>query len=159
MMNALHPDRVELEAADGRDGLECVVNENRVLVPLDDVQRVVEIDVDMPPPLASSWVSGLGLLDGRIALAVSLFAQPRRSERRKVTAIELRATTPGGLRWVIEVQKVLATMRAGAGASADRESAGHRWLRPAVGEDDRQRSWVDVAAMRAELFHLGGERS
>ena len=141
------PNELDLHA--GREGLECLIAGRRVLVPLDEVKRVVELDVDMPPPLASTWVSGLGLLDGRIAFSVSLFWQPRRSERRRVLGIELRASSRGEVRWVIEVGQVLSRVR-GLGIG-ERAEAGHRWLVP-VRSDDDERAWLDVAAMRAELF-------
>jgi len=140
----------ELSLHAGRDGLECLISGRRVLVPLDEVKRVVELDVDMPPPLASTWVSGLGLLDGRIAFAVSLFWQPRRSERRRVLGIELRATSRGEVRWVVEVQQVLSRIR--GTPTGERADASHRWLLPAPATDGEERSWLDIAAMRAELF-------
>src|SRR5262249_8724351 len=64
-----------------RDALEVEVGGRRLVLPLDEVHKVVEVDVDAPPPLSATWVSGLGLLGGRIVLSVSVVAQPRRKER------------------------------------------------------------------------------
>jgi hypothetical protein len=121
------------------------VGNERLVLPLDDVARVVEVDVDVPPPLSSSWVSGLGMLDGHVALAVTLFPGARRRARDRILGVELRsAPGEGALRWIIEITRVLAPVRGNPTAPA---AAGPRWL--LEGDDDR--SWLDVSTMRAAL--------
>jgi len=121
-----------------RDGLECRAGERRIVVPLGDVQRIVELDIDAPPPLASTWISGLGLLDRRVAVVVDVAAAPRRAEPRRVVGLEL-CDTGAGPSIVLEISRVVGPVR---GAPAETPDRAHPWL---VGD------WVDVAALRADL--------
>jgi hypothetical protein len=133
-----------------QEGLECRVGERRLVLPLAAVARVVELDVDTPPPLSASWVSGLGLLDGGIALAVALFPGPRRHERRRIVGIELRPDpAQPALRWVVEIERVEASVR---GQAVNDEVEGKRWLKAGRDREGRELPWLDVAALRADLL-------
>ena len=127
-----------------RDALEVEVADRRLVLPLDEVHKVVEVDVDAPPPLSSSWVSGLGVLGGRIVLSVSVVAQARRKDRRTIKGIELSGTG-GNLAWVIEVDRIVGSVRAEAAAA---QVPGERWL---LGGEAGP-AWIDVSRLRAELM-------
>jgi hypothetical protein len=54
------------------ESLECLVRRQRIVVPVRDLDRVVEFALGPPPPLAEPWIAGLGQVDGRPLLCVTL---------------------------------------------------------------------------------------
>ena len=61
----------------GRECLECTVQGTQVLVPTDDLERVLELPLTAPPPLSGPWVAGLGILADKPLMVVSLAGRPR----------------------------------------------------------------------------------
>jgi len=54
------------------ESLECLVLRRRIVVPVRDLDRLVEFSLGPPPPLAEPWVAGFGHVDGRPLLCVTL---------------------------------------------------------------------------------------
>lgn len=54
------------------ESLECLVRRQRIVVPVRDLDRVVEFSLSAPPPLALPWIAGLAQVEGRPVLCVTL---------------------------------------------------------------------------------------
>jgi hypothetical protein len=59
------------------ESLECLVSNQRIFVPVANLDRVVEVAVSPPPPLAELWVSGLCLLGDHPLVCLTLSGQGR----------------------------------------------------------------------------------
>jgi hypothetical protein len=54
------------------ESLECLVGPHRIAVPVRDLDRVVELSLCPPPPLAQPWIAALGLVEDRPVVCVGL---------------------------------------------------------------------------------------
>jgi hypothetical protein len=59
------------------ESLECLVSSRRIVVPVRDLDRVVEVLLGPPPPLAEPWIAGLGLVENRPVVCLTLSGPPR----------------------------------------------------------------------------------
>jgi chemotaxis signal transduction protein len=133
-------------------GIECVAAGERVVVPADAIEQIVEYAVS-PLPLSRKEIAGLGVLGDELVLSVSLrenaAARPQRGER-STKAVLLTTRREGGARWAVEIDDVLSFVRV-----REEEGAGRTaWLPRGRTFDGRAVLCVDVEEMIAEL---GGE--
>lgn len=122
--------------------LTCLVGSTRVFIPTAAIKLIVEYDVGPPPPLASPYLAGLGLLEERLALSVRVGFRPTVRTRRTKGILFLASTETE--EWAFEVDSVL-------GFAADEPSdllpSEPAWLaRTRLGD-----RYLDVEAMRAAL--------
>jgi chemotaxis signal transduction protein len=124
-----------------------------LLIPVDDVEQIVEYAVSAPPPLAQPWVGGLAVLGERLVTSLRLGASPGGEGPRSVKGLWVRR---GGTRVgvVVEVERVGAMItaeRTGEAATATGFVCPRRWL----GEAKRARGdtllLLEVQAMLADL--------
>lgn len=140
-------------AAEPREGLECLIGRARVAIPIEAVQQVIEYEVSPPPPLSRKWVGGLGLYMERVVVSVALVTRPGAptAARRTVKGVLLQA--PGfEVAWALEVSSIAARVRA---QISPRASGGSdklpEWMANATTSDRRAIGWIDVEAMLEEL--------
>jgi hypothetical protein len=137
------------ETSEGVDGVECVVQSRRLLLPATAVAQVIEYDV-VPLPLARPHVSGIGTWGDEFIVSIRISDANVRAERRSVRGAMLRAPCRGRTRCAIEVTRALSVVR----ALRNPNSAVGPWLTEAVSKDGRTLPWLDVDRM---LFDLGLE--
>ena len=91
------------------DCIEAIVSGRRIAVPVRSVERLAELDVRGPVPLAHPWVGGLGRSEADAVVTLALAPpDPAATARatRTTAALVLKERT-GGARWAIEVDRVL----------------------------------------------------
>ncbi|MET0552448.1 MAG: chemotaxis protein CheW [Vicinamibacteria bacterium] len=90
------------------DCIEAIVSGQRIAVPVRSVERLAELEVMGPVPLAHHWVGGLGRSEADAVLTLALAAptsvQP--GVTRTTAALVLKERS-GDARWAIEVDRVL----------------------------------------------------
>ena len=86
------------------ESLECLVSGQRIAVPVRDLERVVEVLLSPPPPLAEAWIAGLGLVDDRPVVCVTLAGPPPEPQGR-CQGLLLKASG-SGQRYVVKVDEV-----------------------------------------------------
>jgi hypothetical protein len=90
------------------DCIEAVVSGRRIAVPVRSVERLAELEVRGPMPLAHRWVGGLGRSEADAVVTLALAAPEGRRDGgpRTTTALILKERS-GDARWAIEVDRVL----------------------------------------------------
>ncbi|MFN0247066.1 MAG: hypothetical protein ACKV2T_09160 [Kofleriaceae bacterium] len=84
--------------------LSCIVGTTRVHVRADDVHSLIEYRVGPPPPLVSTYLVGIGILDDQLVMSVRVGLRPRTLDR--VTKGVMLVTPASTLRWVLEVDSM-----------------------------------------------------
>jgi len=69
------------------------------------VERVVEVELTPPPPLARAWLSGLGVVDGVVFATVDLNVDETTSQ--PATCVLLDTGRKSKLRWALRVSRTL----------------------------------------------------
>jgi chemotaxis signal transduction protein len=139
-----------------RECLECTVQGMRLLVPTEDLERVLELPLSAPPPLSVPWVAGLGLLGDRPLVVVSLAGTPR-GPFEACRALLLR-TTDRAQRFGVLVEEVRAIRTIETEAFAVNEDGAWPcppdWL-TASREGDAQVLKLEAPAVASWLFAAG----
>jgi hypothetical protein len=138
--------------------LECTVGGKRVLVPTRDLERVAELLLGPPPPLAEPWVGGIALIAGSPVVALVLCASTAYAECKK--GLLLRAPRARELYAVIveDVQAIWTIDEEGF-SPADEQAwpCPGGWL--TVGERDGEDiSRLETDAVAAWLFGAAEQR-
>jgi hypothetical protein len=139
------------------DCIEALVSGRRIAVPVRSVERLAELDVQGPLPLAHAWVGGLGRseADAVVTLALAAPDSGRDGRTRTTTALVLKERT-GGARWAIEVDRVLGFRQLAVGPLPD--GAARRFQCPAewlAGTGDDTLVLVDTEAVGTGLGASG----
>jgi hypothetical protein len=102
------------------DCIEAIVSGQRIAVPVRAVERLAELEVRGPVPLAHRWVGGLGRseADAVVTLALAASPGPRDGDTRTTAALVLKERSGGG-RWAIEVDRVLGFRELAVGPLPD----------------------------------------
>jgi hypothetical protein len=135
------------------DCLECVVDGTKLLVPVADLDRVAEYPLTEPPPRSEPWVGGLGVLEGRAFLSLSLAGAPR-GPLPFAKGLLFRASGTGSA-FAVQVDSVLALWSVDADAVAPGRATSwpcpEAWL-GAVMEGGESLLRLDPGAVAASLF-------
>jgi hypothetical protein len=134
-------------------GLECFIGKARLAVPADAVDQVVEYEVSSPLPLARKFVGGLGMVDDRAVLSVSLATRNDAQARRLWTKGVLLRASRAVLRWAIEVSEVGGFVRVAFPPTDRRAGVEHLppWVRLGRTNDGRSLGWIDALSMVSDL--------
>jgi hypothetical protein len=118
--------------------LACTVGITPIFVRADDVQMIVEYRVGPPPPLTSSYVAGMGIIDEKLALSIRVGHRPISTTR---TTRGLLLLTPASrLSWAFEVDVTIGLV---ADKPLELVTSEPVWLGRGRGGD----RFLDVAAM------------
>src|SRR5262245_45583374 len=102
-------DDEQLQRSALRKGLECRIGKAPIAIPTEAVSQIVDYDVASPAPLASPWVSGIGVHAGRVVVSIALHASPCAAlplrRRARGVVLELPGARAG---FAIEVSQVLS---------------------------------------------------
>jgi hypothetical protein len=135
------------------DCLECVVDGTRLLVPVQDLDRVAEYELTLPPPQAAPWVGGLGHLDGLAYVSLALPGRPR-GPLSAAKGLLLRASG-SDRRYAVQVDDVRALWTVDADDAGPAEVPGWpcppAWLGVAL-EGGEPVLRLDTTAVAASLF-------
>jgi hypothetical protein len=85
--------------------LVCLIGSTRVFVPTDAIKQISEYDVGPPPPLASPYLAGIGIVDNSLVLSIRVGLRP--SARGRKTKGVLLATPASSLGWAFEVDQTI----------------------------------------------------
>ncbi|MFN8094161.1 MAG: hypothetical protein U0599_18440 [Vicinamibacteria bacterium] len=136
-----------------RESLECLIDARTVLVPLRDLERVVEFPLSPPPPLCEAWVAGIGVVGDEPVVCVTLSGEGR-GPQALAKGLLLRAAGGDGPRYLVRVDDV----RAVGVATDDGRLPGSpaRWVCPegwlAGRSADTGALHLDPAAVASTLF-------
>lgn len=89
-----------------QESIECRVSDRALLVPLHELERVVEFALSPPPPLCEEWVAGLGVVGGEPLVCVSLSGEGH-GPQAVAKGLLLRGGTEGQ-RYLVRVDEVRA---------------------------------------------------
>lgn len=139
------------------DCIEAIVSGRRVAVPIRSVERLAELDVRGPVPLAEPWVGGLGRSEADAVVTLSLAGPPDDpSDSPRRTAALILKERSGDARWAIEVDRVLGFRQLVVGPLAADGARGFRcpaaWL---AGTADESLVLIDTEAVSTGLGALG----
>jgi hypothetical protein len=143
------------------DCIEAVVSGRRIAVPVRSVERLAELEVRGPVPLAHRWVGGLGRseADAVVTLALAAPESGRDVGARTTTALILKERA-GEARWAIEVDRVLGFRQLAVAPLPDGAAFGFQcpveWL---AGTGDDAIVLVDTEAVSTGLGASGSTAS
>src|SRR5688572_18964013 len=139
------------------DCIEAIVSGRRIAVPVRSVERLAELEVRGPLPLAHPWVGGLGRSEADAVVTLALVPADSRGEGRpRTTAALILKERTGGARWAIEVDRVLGFRQLAVGPLP--EGAARRFQCPAewlAGTGDDALVLVDTEAVGTWLGAAG----
>jgi hypothetical protein len=134
--------------------LDCIVGGTHVAIPVDRVERLIEYSVGLAPPLAHSWVGGIGLLDDQLFVSVRLRGGAADVPRREAKGLLVRAPD-GRPRWALEVDRIVGTFELHGEPEIPRRAPAlvvpSGWLFEVPRRDRETMVWLDVAAVDATL--------
>ena len=139
------------------DCIEALVSGRRIAVPVRSVERLAELDVRGPVPLAHPWVGGLGRSEADAVVTLALAPpEPGRDGRARTTAALILKERTGGARWAIEVDRVLGFRQLAVGPLPDGAARSFQcpaeWL---AGTGDDALVLVDTEAVGSGLGASG----
>jgi hypothetical protein len=139
------------------DCIEAIVAGRRVAVPVRSVERLAELDVQGPVPLAQPWVGGIGRSEADAVVTLAIAAEPGRGhEGSRTTAALILKERTGDARWAIEVDRVLGFRQLAIGPLPDGAAGRFRcppqWL---AGTGDDAVVLVDTEALGTGLGASG----
>jgi hypothetical protein len=132
-----------LEELVSERGLECVIGERRIVVPLRFVDQLLEYP-RASLPLAREGVLGLGVYQGKLLVSLSLASA--RSPAAVTKAVLLRALAPA-VTFALEVDRTLSFVDLLAGAAPDHAPPREPWLSHMTGADGRRVLRLDVESL------------
>jgi hypothetical protein len=135
------------------DCIEAIVSGRRIAVPVRSVERLAELEVKGPVPLAHAWVGGLGRSEADTVVTLALTARDgaTRGLARTTAALILKERS-GDARWAIEVDRVLGFRQLVVGPLPS--AAAHGWQCPPewlAGTGDDALVLVDTEALWSGL--------
>jgi chemotaxis protein histidine kinase CheA len=139
------------------DCIEAIVSGQRIAVPVRSVERLAELEVRGPVPLAHAWVGGLGRseADAVVTLALAPPGSIPDGSTRTTAALVLKERS-GDARWAIEVDRVLGfrqlAVRPLPGGAARGFQCPREWL---AGTGDDALVLVDTEAVWSGLGASG----
>lgn len=139
------------------DCIEAIVSGQRIAVPVRSVERLAELEVRGPVPLAQHWVGGLGHseADAVVTLALAVPDGVRDGRTRTTAALVLKERS-GDARWAIEVDRVLGFRELVVGplpgGAARAFQCPEAWL---AGTDDDALVLIDTEAVWSGLDAIG----
>lgn len=122
--------------------LLCLIGSTRVLVPTSSVRLITEYEVGPPPPLASPYLSGIGILEKQLFLSIRVGF--RQSAIRRRTAGLLLVPVRNSTDCAFEIDRVVGLSTE---APAELLPSEPPWLQRARSGE----RYLDVAAMRRSL--------
>jgi chemotaxis signal transduction protein len=136
-------------------GLEFLVGSHGVVVPAALVERVIEVELSPPPPLARAWVGGLGVCEGAVFVAVDLVVRPRaasvppgRASVEPAVCVMLDTGKRAGLRWALRVNRTIGFVDVTRCARPSSMPAEWQaWIAGAQFKDSTVVGLLDVASM------------
>ena len=139
------------------DCVEAIVSGRRIAVPVRAVERLAELEVRGPVPLAHRWVGGLGRSedDAVVTLALTALDGATHGLARTTAALVLKERS-GDARWAIEVDRVLGFRQLMVGPLPS--AAAHGWQCPPewlAGTGDDALVLVDTEAVGSGLGASG----
>jgi CheW-like domain len=123
-------------------GLECVIGERHVVVPLRFVDQLIEYP-RASLPLARQGVAGLGVYQGKLLVSLSMGAK---SPAIATKAVLLRALAPA-VSFALEVDRTLSFVDLSAGTALEQASPPEPWLSHMTSADGRHVLRLDVEAL------------
>jgi hypothetical protein len=139
------------------DCIEAIVSGRRIAVPVRSVERLAELEVRGPVPLAHAWVGGLGRSEAEAVVTLALTTREGATHgRTRTTAALILKERSGDARWAIEVDRVLGFRELLVGPLPS--TAAHGWQCPPewlVGAGDDALVLVDTEALWAGLGASG----
>jgi hypothetical protein len=132
-------------------GLECLVGDGRVVIPMSVVEQVIEYDVS-PLPLARKGVRGLGMHAGALVVSIGVDGTIAvgATGHRKTKGVLLRAL-PSPVRWAVEVIDAVAFVELDEARASRSSDPASPWLRTAKSREGREVSWLDASRFVSEL--------
>lgn len=122
--------------------LLCLIGSTRVSVPTSSIRLITEYEVGPPPPLASPYLAGVGLIDRRLFLSIRVGF--RQSAARRRTAGLLFVSAAQATDCAFEIDRVVGLSTE---APVELLPSEPLWLqRTRSGE-----RFLDVVAMRRSL--------
>lgn len=109
-----------------------------------DVHSLIEYRVGPPPPLVSTYIAGIGLLDDQLVMSVRVGLKPRALDR--VTKGVMLETPASALRWVFEVDAITGFTTSKQPEPLTSEPA---WLMRSTGGE----RFLDASALVMSLEH------
>ena len=124
-------------------GLECVIGERHIVVPLRFVDQLIEYP-RASLPLAREGVAGLGVSQGKLLVSLSLASA--KSPAVATKAVLLRALAPA-VTFALEVDRTLSFVDLSAGAATDLAPPREPWLSHVTSADGRHVLRLDVESL------------
>lgn len=137
--------------------IEAIVAGRRIAVPVRSVERLAELEVTGPVPLAHDWVGGIGRSVADAVVTLALAARPSEGAGpARTTAALILKERSGDARWAIEVDRVLGFRQLAVGPLPS--AAAHGWQCPAewlAGTGDDALVLIDTEAVSSGLDSCG----
>jgi chemotaxis signal transduction protein len=133
-------------------GLECVVADQRLVIPSVAVQQIIEYEVTALP-LTREQIGGVGVHAGTVVISLRLCGWSVPQQRCRSAKGVLLGVAGRPTRWVVEVSDIVAFVE----AVPDRGTS-RAWTCKATLRDGRSVSWLDVDALLRELEAKIAER-
>jgi len=130
-------------------GLECVIAGRHMVVPLSNVDQLIEYS-RVALPVAREHVGGLGLYQGALLLSLSLGSQESALVATK--GVLLRGVA-GPLSCALEVERTLSFVE--LSSTAARASTREPWLSDATTSDGRDLLRLNVESLVSALISQG----
>jgi chemotaxis signal transduction protein len=136
-------------------GLEFTVGSHSIVVPAALVERVIEVPLSSPPPLARPWLGGLGVGAGAVFVAVDLAIRSRASVSTPAAAsselavcVLLETGKRSALRWALRVTRTVGFVEVTrCPRPSSLPSEWPAWVAGAQLEADTVTGLLDVAGM------------
>ncbi len=136
----------------GERGLECVIGQRHIVVPLRFVDQLIEYP-RAALPLARQGVAGLGVYQGTLLVSLSLGVV--RSAAVATKSVLLRGLAPS-VTFALEVDQTLSFVDLlPAGAVTIGAAPSEPWLSEMTSSDGRRLSCLDVEALISAYIHRG----
>lgn len=131
-----------------------MVGAHSIVVPAALVERVVEVDLSSPPPLARAWVGGLGVSEGAVFVAVDLEIRARHqaTQAGMPVCVLLETGKRSGLRWALRVTRTVGFVDVTRCARPTTVPAEWpAWVAGALFKDRSMVGLLDVAGMARDF--------
>lgn len=130
------------------------------VVPLSSIKQLIECDITIPPPFASPWVVGFGMVLSKLTVFVQLgkHSESHRTQPRLARGLLINAEARRTC-WALEIDSVagLKEVKVSAvGSLAGQESGCPTgWFDEAVDEQGQSYAWIKPDNITRLLLHSG----